>query len=144
MLSVKISSELRNWQTLTWAEYVKYDTSKHIDSNFVSESDIFFKAIIVRGLGKTLNKKGKIVLLNNCLWISMCLILAKLIIVTAIKPNYPCSAPILTLQLDWNGKTFNSTNNINMSVSISKIQLKFVIGLNIYHCYYLGLLDHVW
>jgi hypothetical protein len=52
MSSVKLSSELRNWQTLTWAEYIKYDTTKLVESNFVSENDLFFKAIIIRGHGK--------------------------------------------------------------------------------------------
>lgn len=84
---VRLMGSLTIWQAITWAEYSQpASTNQFITSGVVSQSDMFYRAIITRQS-------------------------AKLVALVALKNDYPKQAPIFSLTLHWNGTHHAKTDD---------------------------------
>lgn len=89
--SLRISSSLVQWTSITWADYLLVPAAnRFVEENFVTEHDLFYRAVIIRGSAK--------------LQCSVC-----------ISTNFPINVPIWALELSWNGM-HNAQNNATIRV----------------------------
>ncbi|KAG8225852.1 hypothetical protein J437_LFUL004782 [Ladona fulva] len=86
MFATKCAAELASWHIATWEDYrVAGTTQKLVQAEAVSKADNFYRAVINRGT-------------------------ARLIALVAVKPDYPRSPAVFSLNLHWCGE-HNSSND---------------------------------
>uniref|UniRef100_A0A0A9Z9M7 THO complex subunit 5 n=2 Tax=Lygus hesperus TaxID=30085 RepID=A0A0A9Z9M7_LYGHE len=86
MKSVKLTSSIKSWKSISWEEFREHPASAHLDEASVSPHDMVYHALIVRGK-------------------------VKLIVLTVVKCDYPMVPPIYALQIEWNDKVLNGSNS---------------------------------
>nr|CAD7587821.1 unnamed protein product [Timema genevievae] len=83
----KSSSSLSGWQLLTWEEYQAYPhTQPFVREEAVGRGDIFYSMVVSRGT-------------------------AKLLVLLAVKCDYPCTPSVYCLHLNWNGEHHAGNND---------------------------------
>nr|CAD7261591.1 unnamed protein product [Timema shepardi] len=83
----KSSSSLSGWQRLTWEEYQAYPhTQPFVREEVVGRGDIFYSMVVSRGT-------------------------AKLLVLLAVKCDYPCTPSVYCLHLNWNGEHHAGNND---------------------------------
>ncbi|XP_071445932.1 THO complex subunit 5 homolog A isoform X2 [Hetaerina americana] len=86
MFATKFGAELASWHIATWDDYkVASTTQRLVQAGAVTRADNLYRAVINRGT-------------------------ARLIALVAVKPDYPRSPAVFSLNLHWNGE-HNSSND---------------------------------